>query len=85
MGDAGITIKVMPSSPETNLEEVISKIKEKYNVQDSKIEPLAFGLKSLTVLIVIPDKEGADTDPIVDAIKSIDGVENVDVENVSLV
>ena len=85
MGDAGITIKVMPNSPETDLEKVVEKIKEKYNVQDSKIEPIAFGLKSLTVLIIMPDKEGADTDPIINYITSIDGVENAEVENVSLI
>ncbi len=85
MGDAGIAIKVMPKSPEVNLEEVVNKIKEKYNVQDSKIEPLAFGLNTLKILIIIPDKEGADTDPIEKFIKEIDGVESVEIENVSLI
>ena len=85
MGDAGVTIKIMPSSPDIDLDGVLAKIKEKYNVQDSKIEPLAFGLKSLTILIIIPDKEGADTDPIQQYIQEIDGVESVEIVGVSLV
>ena len=85
MGDAGITIKIMPSSPEIDLDVILNNIKEKYNIQDSKIEPVAFGLKSLTILIVIPDKEGADTDPIQNYIQEVDGVESVEIINVSLV
>ena len=85
MGDAGITIKIMPSSPEIDFEPVLSKIKEKYDVQDSKIEPIAFGLKSLTVLIIMPDKEGADTDPIQKYIQEVEGVESVEIVDVSLV
>ncbi|MBU3904654.1 MAG: elongation factor 1-beta [Nanoarchaeota archaeon] len=85
MGDVGITIKIMPSSPEIDLEAVLNKIKEKYKIQDSKIEPIAFGLKSLTVLIIVPDKEGADTDPIQTYIQSVDGVESVEIVGVSLV
>ena len=85
MGDAGITIKIMPSSPETDIEAILTKIKEKYNVQDSKIEPIAFGLKSLTVLIVIADKEGANTDPMESYIQEVEGVESIEIINVSLV
>lgn len=85
MGDAGITIKIMPSSPEINLDGILDKIKEKYKIQDSKIEPIAFGLKSLTILIIVPDKEGADTDPIQNYIQSVDGVESVEILGVSLV
>lgn len=85
MGDVGIAIKVMPSSPEVNLEEISNKIKEKINVQDFKIEPLAFGLKALKILVVVPDKEGANTDKIENMIKEIEGVETVEIENVSLI
>lgn len=85
MGDVGIAIKVMPSSPEINLEEVSKKIKEKINVQDFRIEPLAFGLKALKILVVVPDKEGANTDKIENMIKQIEGVETVEIENVSLI
>ena len=85
MGDAGITIKIMPSSPETDIDLILTKIKEKYTIQDAKIEPIAFGLKSLKVLIIMPDKEGADTDPIQSYIQGIEGVESVEVVDVSLV
>ena len=85
MGDVGITIKVMPSSPEIDLEEVSNKIKNMLNVQDSRIEPLAFGLKALKILIIVPDKQGANTDKIEEMIKEIDGVETAETQDVSLI
>lgn len=85
MGDVGITIKVMPSSPEVDLEEVSNKIKNMINVQDLRIEPVAFGLNALKILIIVPDKEGANTDKIEQMLKNIDGVETVEIQDVSLI
>ncbi|MCD6476734.1 MAG: elongation factor 1-beta [Candidatus Aenigmarchaeota archaeon] len=84
MGDVGIEIKIMASSPEIDLEQIKNKISEKLNVQDYRIEPLAFGLKALIVLIVVPDKSGK-MDEIENTIKSIEGVESVEILNTSLI
>ncbi len=85
MGNVGISIKVMPKTPEVDLNKVLENIKKKLNVQDSRIEPLAFGLKCLKLLIVVPDKTGANTDKMEAEIAAVDGVENVEVENVTLI
>lgn len=85
MGDVAISIKIMPKSPEVDMEGIVAKIKEQMKVQDSKIEDLAFGLKALKILIIVPDKEGADTDKFENMIKEIEGVETAEVENVTLV
>ena len=83
MGDVAISIKIMPKGTEVDLEKVKSDIEEKMKVQDSKIEPLAFGIKCLKILLLTPDRGG--TDEIEKQIKEIDGVETVEVEDVSLI
>ena len=82
VGQVGIELKIM-GKPETDLEEIKSKISEKLKVQDSKVEPLAFGLKALKILVVTEDKGG--TDEIEKMIKEIEGVDSVEVENVTLI
>jgi len=82
MGNVLISIKVMPTSAEIDLEAIVKKIKENVQIQDYKIEEMAFGLKALKILVMTPDKGG--TDEIEGLINEIDGVESVEVEDVTL-
>ena len=83
MGNVAVTIKIMPASPQVDLEKVRTAIAKRLKVQDSKIEPLAFGLKLLRILIVVPDSGG--TDKLEKEIKSVEGVGEIEVESVTLV
>lgn len=77
----------MPESPEVNLEEVEVKAKEKIAAfagegdTKSTIEPVAFGLKSLNIIFVMDESKGA-TDLLEDEIKTIEGVNSVEVTDV---
>ena len=82
MGSVAVSFKIMPDSPDTNLEEVRKEISKKIEVKDSKIEPLAFGLNTLKILIVVPDKE---LEGIENKIKSVKGVSEVEVESSTLI
>jgi len=82
MGNVAVALKIMPESPETDLEKVKEEISKKMKIQDSKIEPIAFGLKSLKILIIMPDKETGD---IEGKIKGVKGVSDVEIESVTLV
>ncbi|MFQ6009899.1 MAG: elongation factor 1-beta [Candidatus Aenigmatarchaeota archaeon] len=84
MGDVAISIKIMPASGEVDIEEVKKKIEEKIDVKDSKIEPLAFGLKALRIMVVKPDTGGG-TEEIERQIKEVEGVGDVEVESVTLI
>lgn len=73
-------VKIMPKSPEENLEAVkrviekkIGKIGGKFH--GSEIQGIAFGLKALIVTILLPDEKG--TDEIENFISSIQGVGSV--------
>lgn len=75
-----MNIRIMPASPETDLEKVKAEISKKIKVQDSKIEPLAFGLKALKILVVVPDGQ----QNVEEEIRKIKGVGEVEVESTTL-
>ena len=82
MGNVAIALKIMPESTETDLEKIKSEISKKIRIQDSKIEPIAFGLKALRILVIVPDKETGD---IENKIREVNGVSEVETESVTLV
>jgi elongation factor 1-beta len=70
-----LELKIMPESPEVDLEKIKTEISKKIKIQDSKIEPIAFGLKSLKILVIIPDKETGDIEGKIREIKGVSEVE----------
>ena len=82
MGNVAVALRIMPESPETDLEKVKTEISNKIKLQDSKIEPIAFGLKVLKILVIVPDKETGDLES---KIREVKGVSDVETESVTLV
>jgi elongation factor 1-beta len=68
MANAIATVKIMPESPEVNLEELETKVKEAIKNYagegdtKSEIEPIAFGLKALKITFVMDEKLGSPDD-----------------------
>jgi elongation factor 1-beta len=87
MGKVYMKLRVMPEDVDVDLEKVYEKIKEvapeNVEIKDYKIQPIAFGLKALLVVAVMPD-EGGIGDQLVERIQSIEGVESVEVEATEL-
>lgn len=86
MGMVAIALRVSLADPETDAEKVKEEIGKKITIKDAKIEPLAFGLKQIRLMVTVDEKSGmgTDTDKLVAEIKSIDGVGDVEVESVTL-
>ncbi len=88
MGKVYMKLRVMPEDIDVDLEKVYEKIKEiapeNVEIRDYKIQPIAFGLKALLVVAVMPD-EGGIGDKLVENIKQIEGVESVEVDAVELI
>ncbi len=80
MGMVGMTLRIMPASAETDLEKVKNEIAKKIKVQDAKIEPIAFGLKALRILVVVPDGQ----QNVEEEIRKIKGVGEVEIESTTL-
>jgi len=78
-------VRVMPVSPETDREklktEIGRKIPENMKIHKIEEEPIAFGLVALNVFVLLNDAEGG-VEEIVDNIKGVEGVSEVDVTDV---
>ena len=82
-----LTIQIMPESVEVDLKKVeadVKKLKLFGEIKDIKEEPIAFGLKAIKVLTMVPD-EGGLTDKIEEAARKIPGVQSAEVIGVTLI
>lgn len=82
MGTALIRIKIMPISPETNLEELKVKTKELIESKEGENctfeeEPVAFGLKAVIASFALD--ESKELEPLEEALKEIENVNSVQV------
>jgi len=79
MGDVMLKYQIMPESAEQDMEELQMAIKgamEGVDVRDMGLKPIAFGLKAVEMVIVIPDSGGG-TDKIEAKLESLSGVASV--------
>ena len=83
MGVAALQIKIMPSSPETDLEELKKKTEEKLKqagairIEKFEIQDVAFGLKTLIVTLAWPEEK--ESEDALNAITSIEDVSSADI------
>jgi elongation factor 1-beta len=85
MGDVAATMKVMPQSPDVDLdalkERLAESLPEGAEIRGSDTDDVAFGLVALLLSVVVPDDAGG-TDAVEDAFAAVEGVESVSVEEV---
>jgi len=82
MGEVVAIIKLMPESPEVDLEkmkeDVKASIPEGAEFHKIEEEPIAFGLVALNVMVIVGDVEGG-TEKVEENLAKIKGVSNVEV------
>jgi elongation factor 1-beta len=87
MAKAIISLKIMPVSPETDLDKIEGEAKAKIidfaGETEFRIEqePVAFGLKSVNIIFVMDESKGG-TDPLEEELKKLEGVQSVEVTDV---
>ncbi|MEK6913504.1 MAG: elongation factor 1-beta [Nanoarchaeota archaeon] len=82
MGTAVVKIKVMPTSPEVDLERIKQEMTSKIGEMGGKgcqleEEPIAFGLKAIIVLFAWPEE--AELENLEESLQSIEDVNSVQV------
>ena len=86
MADVLVQLRVLPEDTSTDLKKLEEKIKKALptGVKVHKVteEDVAYGLKCLKVVVIMPDDLGG-TDPVESAISSLSDVQRVEVEIVS--
>ncbi len=84
MGSVAVILRVMPESPEINIEDLKRALKQKLpSIQEMKEEPIGFGLMALKVLAVVNDA-GGETDAVELALNQVPGVERAEIIEVTL-
>jgi translation elongation factor aEF-1 beta len=81
MGKIAIIFKVYPE--DNALDKALKNIKEKMAPKSMQEQEVAFGIKLIRVLFVLEDEDKA-ASKLEDALKQIDGVREVEVEEESL-
>ena len=81
-----MTLRIMPEDVEVDLDDLLEKIKnvipEGTDIGATETQPVAFGLKALRMNLARDESMGG-TDDIEEAISTIEGVSQVEVERVS--
>jgi len=85
MGKVAAKIKIMPQSPEIDLDDLQERLEgalpEGAKIKGFERDDVAFGLVALFPTVIIPDESGG-TDAVEEAFADVDGVESVDVDTV---
>jgi elongation factor 1-beta len=84
MGSVAVIMRVMPESPEVNLEQLKKALKAKLpGIQDMQEEPIGFGLKAIKFVAIVNDA-GGETDALEKSIGTLPGVERAEIIEVTL-
>ncbi len=87
MGDVGIIYKILPEDLDINVEDLMKRIEEEVKdtvkIKGMQIKPIAFGLNAILMYIVVKDEAGI-TEKFEEKVKSIKGVGEIEVEEMSL-
>ena len=85
MGDVAAIIKVMPNSPDVDLDELENKLEASLpqgaQIRGFDRDDVAFGLVALLPTVIVPDDAGG-TEAVEDAFSEGEEVESVAVESV---
>ncbi|GAA0726648.1 elongation factor 1-beta [Halorubrum trapanicum] len=85
MGDVAAKIKVMPNSPDVDLDDLQDRLEavlpEGAKIRGFERDDVAFGLVALLPTVIVPDGAGG-TEAVEEAFSQVEAVESVAVENV---
>ena len=85
MAIVAVKIRLMPVSPDTDLEKIKVEAEKRINQLDAKVHsteigPIAFGLKALVITLAWPEVKNPDL--LENAMKSIENVESAEIVDV---
>ena len=85
MGDVLTTMKIMPDSPDVDLDAIEATIEssmpEGAKLHDMAEEPIAFGLVAIILQFITDDGEGG-SEPVEEMVQAIDGVASIEITGV---
>ncbi len=87
MGEVGIIYKILPEDIDIDVNDLSKKVEEEIKgickVKGVQIKPIAFGLNAILIFVSVNDESGA-SERVEQKIKSVKGVGEIEVEEMSL-
>ena len=88
MGEVALKYRIMPESPESDIDNIVSKIPgiipDDATLGAHEIKPFAFGLKAIFVAIIGIDRDGFATE-VEAGLNGLPEVQSVEIEEMSLI
>tara|TARA_B100001250_G_scaffold402912_1_gene416665 strand:+ start:459 stop:725 length:267 start_codon:yes stop_codon:yes gene_type:complete len=88
MGEVALKYRLMPESPDSDVESIISEIPgvlpDDANFGAHEVKPFAFGLNAIMIAIVGIDRDGFATE-VENGLNSLKGIQTVVLEEQSLI
>ncbi len=86
MAKVVITMKVLPDSPERNLDELRKAVEEKIKseggaIYKESIEPIAFGINAIVIAFVLDEDRGSEG--VLEKVKAIEGTGDVQITDMT--
>ena len=85
MADVVITLKIMPESPDSDLDSISSQATEIINefgeVGKKEIVPIAFGLSAINLVFVMDESKGS-TDELEQKVRDLENVASAEITDV---
>ena len=85
MGEVLTTMKIMPDSPDVDLDAIKATIEssmpEGAKIHSMAEEPIAFGLVAIILQFITDDGEGG-SEPVEEMVQAIDGVASIEITGV---
>ena len=83
MGEVVVILKIMPESPDVDLEKLQADIRAKVSgIEDMKVEPIGFGLSAIKIAMITEDDAGAG-DKIEGLFSQIPGIDRTEIESLN--
>ena len=88
MGEVALKYRIMPESPDSDIENIVSKLSEvipdNATIGAHEVKPFAFGLNAIMVAILGIDRDGFATE-VEEGLNSLPEVQSVNLEAQSLI
>ena len=88
MGEVALKYRIMPESPDSDIENIVSKISEiipdDATLGAHEVKPFAFGLKAIFIAIIGIDRDGFATE-VEAGLNDLPEVQSVEIEEMSLI
>lgn len=82
MAKVAIIAEIMPEDPDVDLDQLVEKIRvslpQDFELKQVEIKPVAFGLKLIRAMFVLPEKEGS-SEILENVLSQVEGVQEVNI------